>query len=89
MNLKRFLIGYSEADGSEYSCGVNRYLDGKETFSLNGHWQLSSIDINHFFGNFEWRKDWKAWLFLEGRAIFLFHLNFPSDCVPRSINFIR
>jgi len=35
MNLKCFFIGYSEADGSERSCGVNRYLDGKEAFSLN------------------------------------------------------
>jgi hypothetical protein len=35
MNLKCFLIGYCEADGSERSCGVNRYLDGKEALTLN------------------------------------------------------
>ena len=34
------------------------------------------------------RKDCKGWVFLEGRAIFLFHLYFPADCVPGPISFI-
>jgi hypothetical protein len=53
MNLKCFFIRYSETDGSERSSGINRYLDGKEALTLNGHRQFCRIDIDNFFPYFE------------------------------------